>query len=490
MKKLLLLSVLLIFACSSSETQDVSDGSDIQFYTFTISTTIGGSVDTEGGTYEQGEQITITAIPEDGYIFKNFSGDENSTDNPITITMDDDINITANFIVNEVYSYNYNVPSHDWDNYHAPWFNLARITDSLGFSQNDSYNTNSAYADFNFDGYLDIMIQPNVNDGVPVESFFLINSGINTFFVDNNFPISYDTSAISSRKTVVGDFNGDNKPDVVRPQGGHDLLGKPTITLSNEDNSYTFKLIGNGPEIQPHTISSGDIDNDGDLDLFLGQAGEFDGFLINSGNATFEWKWISEVINDFDNGFLYPNGGYGYYGIWSSEMTDVDEDGFVDLILGGSYAENDYDPNFLGPTVFWGDGSGNYSNLNSTLLFNAAEINYAEGNTISLSHDYAVNDVDGDGIKDVAIFSECSDVWMYHIIKGSGNRQFEDKTSDWLPNNILYNSSSHVWIKLMDIDNNGLIDLVEGEPLIRTIDGVFRTSVRWEWNGGGFTEIN
>lgn len=145
---------------------------------------------------------------------------------------------------------------------------------------------------------------------------------------------------------------------------------------------------------------------------------------------------------------------------------------------------------FWDQQFFWGDGSGNYSNLNSTLLFNAAEINYAEGNTISLSHDYAVNDVDGDGIKDVAIFSECSDVWMYHIIKGSGNRQFEDKTSDWLPNNILYNSSSHVWIKLMDIDNNGLIDLVEGEPLIRTIDGVFRTSVRWEWNGGGFTEIN
>ena len=390
----------------------------------------------------------------------------------------------------EVYAFDYNVPSHDWKNYHTPWFNLARITDSLGFSQNDSYNTNSAYADFNFDGYLDIMIQPNINDGIPVESFFLINSGMNTFFVDNNFPIFYVTSAISSRKTVVGDFNGDQKPDVVRPQGGHDWLGKPTITLSNEDNTYTFKLIGNGPEIQPHTISSGDIDNDGDLDIFLGQAGEFDGFLINNGNATFEWKWISEVINDFDVGFLYPNGSYGYYGIWSSEMTDVDEDGFVDLIFGGSYAENDYDPNFWGPTVFWGDGSGNYSNSNSTLLFNAAEINYAEGNTISLSHDYAINDVDGDGFKDIAVFSECSDVWLYHIIKGNGNRQFEDKTSDWLPNNVISNSKNHVWIKLMDIDNNGLIDLVEGEPLLSVPAIQWRESIRWEWNGNGFSRIN
>ena len=53
----------------------------------------------------------------------------------------------------EVHTLNYNVSSHDWNNYQAPWINLARITDSLGFSQNDSYNTNSAYADFNFDGF-------------------------------------------------------------------------------------------------------------------------------------------------------------------------------------------------------------------------------------------------------------------------------------------------------------------------------------------------
>ena len=140
--------------------------------------------------------------------------------------------------------------------------------------------------------------------------------------------------------------------------------------------------------------------------------------------------------------------------------------------------------------MFWGNGSGNYYNGNSTLLFNAAEINYAEGNTISLSHDYAVNDIDGDGIKDVAVFSECSDVWLYHIIKGNGGRQFEDKTADWLPNNIIYNSINHVWIKMMDVDNNGLMDLVEGEPWLWLHTGQWRQSIRWEWNGNGFSRIN
>ena len=132
---------------------------------------------------------------------------------PLFFTCNDSVNETEENENNppngEVRTLNYNVSSHDWNNYQAPWINLARITDSLGFSQNDSYNTNSAYADFNFDGFLDIMIQPNVNDGVPVESFFLINSGTNTFFVDNNFPIFYETSAISSRK-------GEFKRGVVR----------------------------------------------------------------------------------------------------------------------------------------------------------------------------------------------------------------------------------------------------------------------------------
>ena len=42
----------------------------------------------------------------------------------------------------------------------------------------------------------------------------------------------------------------------------------------------------------------------------------------------------------------------------------------------------------------------------------------------------------------------------------------------------------------MDVDNNGLMDIVEGEPLIWIPDGIFRTSVRWEWNGNGFTKLN
>ena len=176
-------------------------------------------------------------------------------------------------------------------------------------------------------------------------------------------------------------------------------------------------------------------------------------------------------------------------------MTGVDNHWYVDLILGGSYKKEVYDSALEGPAVFWGDGTGKFYLNNSTTLFIAKDIDYSNGRSISLSHDYAVNDVDGDGINDIAIFSECSsqdenNYWLYHFIKGTGDRNFIDKTKEWLPENNIKNSINHVWIKLMDVDNNGKIDLVESEPKIWLYTSQWRNSLRWEWNGSKFDKIN
>jgi len=432
-----------------------------------------------------GQTIELTAVPEKEWVFDKWIYPETSI-NPISVTISKDTTLQVKFMR----YFNYKIPSHDWENYSMPWLDLANIVESLNFDKRDSYNTNAAYADFNFDGYIDIMIQPNVNDGIPVNTFFLINKGDDTFYIDINFPINKDVQVISSRKTIVGDFNSDGKPDVVRPQGGHDWVAKPQITISS-NSGYQIKLIGDGPNIQPHTLSSGDIDNDGDLDIFFGSAGEEDGFLINDGSANFTWKWISDIIEDFDKGFEYPNGKYGYYGFWSSEMTDVDNDGNVDLILGGSYKDEDYDAMFSGPTILWGNGSGKYQIEKSTTLFDSKKLSYLNGDLISLSHDYAVNDVDGDGINDIAIFSDLkSEGVLYQFIKGIGNREFIDKTNELMTDYIIHNSGNHVWVLLRDINENGLIDIVEGEPVISVQEHIsstgYRKSLHWEWYGSSF----
>jgi uncharacterized repeat protein (TIGR02543 family) len=47
--------------------------------------------------FDPGETVVVTAVPNPGYVFQNWSGDITSDDNPLTITMNSTIYITANF---------------------------------------------------------------------------------------------------------------------------------------------------------------------------------------------------------------------------------------------------------------------------------------------------------------------------------------------------------------------------------------------------------
>ena len=65
----------------------------------------GGNITEASGEYQEGETVTITALPKEDWLFENWSGDVETTSNPLTITMDSDKSITANF-VKETYSLN------------------------------------------------------------------------------------------------------------------------------------------------------------------------------------------------------------------------------------------------------------------------------------------------------------------------------------------------------------------------------------------------
>jgi len=64
-----------------------------------IETSTGGTTDPSPGVYSrpEGTEVQVEAIPDSGYEFSSWSGDASGTTNPITITMDLDKSITANF---------------------------------------------------------------------------------------------------------------------------------------------------------------------------------------------------------------------------------------------------------------------------------------------------------------------------------------------------------------------------------------------------------
>ncbi|MCK4782113.1 MAG: hypothetical protein KAV87_00070, partial [Desulfobacteraceae bacterium] len=72
-------------------------------YNLTIETSNGGTTDPSPGIHPHlgGTEVTITALPDDNYRFSGWAGDvppSQENDNPITITMDSDKSVTANFI--------------------------------------------------------------------------------------------------------------------------------------------------------------------------------------------------------------------------------------------------------------------------------------------------------------------------------------------------------------------------------------------------------
>jgi subtilisin family serine protease len=65
-------------------------------------TTSGGSVDGPSGAVTTGSEITLTAVPDFGFGFIGWEGSVESTENPLTITIDSNMEITAKFAVASV----------------------------------------------------------------------------------------------------------------------------------------------------------------------------------------------------------------------------------------------------------------------------------------------------------------------------------------------------------------------------------------------------
>jgi hypothetical protein len=390
--------------------------------------------------------------------------------------------------------FNYNVPSHEWKNSTQPWIDLFLInakatSESInGESRIETSTTGVAYADFNEDGYLDILTLAQAPDAEFPLHQMLINNGDGTYSPDNTLITNPGFQAHGPRKTIVGDFNGDNKPDVVRIGGGHDLLEKSNILMSGTDN-YTFSFIDVVPNSQYHGFASGDLDNDGDLDLFFG--GPDSGFAMNDGSGNFTWFRVDEKISNY---FLENTEVIGPYGVATVEILDVNQDGNLDIVVGGEFANHIGHPHLGGPTILWGDGSSNYDYDNKTEIWEFGEIPMVDGRAVDNNDDISFADINNDGYIDVVLTyirqidndpnnnGNPSYRSVLQIFKGGENNEFTDVTNEWTSNPLILLDFPVTWVLVRDVDNNGMIDIVESEK-VQSGPGGWRNSIRWEWNG-------
>ncbi|MFP4680878.1 MAG: cellulase family glycosylhydrolase, partial [Chitinispirillaceae bacterium] len=75
--------------------------SEVQQTTYALDTDISGQGtvlrDPDADDYESQTDVSITATPDEGYEFTGWTGDITSSENPLSVTMDADMSITANF---------------------------------------------------------------------------------------------------------------------------------------------------------------------------------------------------------------------------------------------------------------------------------------------------------------------------------------------------------------------------------------------------------
>jgi hypothetical protein len=319
-----------------------------------------------------------------------------------------------------------------------------------------------AYADFDKDGDIDV-IAANSNPygvtGVDVEYF---KNNTFSFDKDQSVFIGGAPKMLNAKKIIVADLNNDGWLDVIITGTGFDkspFAGETVKILMNKNGKFESKDLGLKAEYYG-SVTAGDIDNDGDIDLFVTSNQSTSKFLLNDGNGNFNY--------DKD---IYPNSFYNVR-YFVSELYDINGDGYLDLVTAGN---EQLDAKSM---VLFGNASGNY------ITSRMANLPKVDGFGVVVDVDFI--DYDKDGKMDLLVTrtGDGSSTQGYYkgyylqLLKNNGT-SFEDVTKNVLIGNSDGAAPYINWIRVQDVDGDGDLD-------ITTDDKSY--GLEWINNGGIFTK--
>jgi len=275
------------------------------------------------------------------------------------------------------------------------------------------------------------------------------------------------------REIAYADFNNDGKLDIFIADHGWDTIPFPgaqnQLILSSPAGWVTATL--NLPQRQDftHSTAVGDINNDGFLDIYLGN--------INTGSSPYN---SSILLGDGTGKFtesisVLPSELTGKDAIrsTSAQFSDLNSDGWQDLVIGNDGNVNNSKTQSI---VYWND-RGKFTNSHFSLIPNGY---FGIKNEQIL--DAQTGDLDGDGIKEIVLLSTQNipfyDGWNLQALKLSGEKISDFTTSAFGENihkmGIPNKTTSSPWItfiKLVDVNKDGTLDILfDGIQMGNSID--------------------
>ncbi|RMG65177.1 MAG: CRTAC1 family protein, partial [Bacteroidetes bacterium] len=221
-----------------------------------------------------------------------------------------------------------------------------------------------------------------------------------------------------------GDFNNDGFQDVY--VAGYNSAQPGLLYQNNGDRTFTKITEGVVTTDLGVAVSStwGDLDNDGDLDLFVAYAGSRSKLYFNTNRRG--------AFAAGENGDITEYNGACFNAAW----VDYNVDGLLDLFL-SDYADNR--PNVL----FRNEGGGNFTKMNSEVIL--------PGNGYSLGATWC--DYDNDSDPDLFVPNDNDE--DNFLFRNNGNGTFSRVTEG----EIVTDGGSSVGSAWADFDNDGDMDL-------------------------------
>ena len=207
-----------------------------------------------------------------------------------------------------------------------------------------------------------------------------------------------------------------------------------------------------------HGGATGDIDNDGDMDVVITET--------NWKTGTALWCLINDGI-----GYLNKRKCGGIFS-FALELADIDGDGYLDVLLGAHEHEQSID--FTG--IVWNDGKGNFNKHNNTRLPQHKK-KWGTVPEVSLA------DLDNDGDLDI-VYSRAGVLYVgtaIQIIENLGHKKFKDHGIFPLveaPDDYIPTHEGNEWndfiedIRFRDLDKDGDIDLYLSSSMSLKTDGM------------------